>query len=304
LPGGQRQADRVDGGCGAGAAARGATGGASRCSGTARSAHHAGDVRILVGAADVVLCAGLLDVQDRHAQVAIVGQRCRDQLRQARIAEELLPAQLGGRRSRRRGRVGPVGRHRRGGPLVGGHHGTRRQRGGGRQQGNAQMHDLLHARSPAWAPAGTCLSCSCEYMRRCRSLPLKNLRTTTKNTGTISTARLVAVIMPPITPVPIARWPAEPAPVATVSGSTPRMNAIEVMMIGRKRRWQASSAASTRLLPCACRSFAYSMISTAFLAERPMIVIRPTLKYTSLGKPRKLAPSNAPMMPNGTTRMT
>ena len=45
--------------------------------------------------------------------------------------------------------------------------------------------------------------------------------------------------MPPITPVPIARWLAEPAPVASTSGSTPRMNAIEVMMIGRKRRCAA-----------------------------------------------------------------
>ena len=36
---------------------------------------------------------------------------------------------------------------------------------------------------------------------------------TTKNTGTRNTASTVAVIMPPITPVPIARWLAEPAPV-------------------------------------------------------------------------------------------
>ena len=82
------------------------------------------------------------------------------------------------------------------------------------------------------------------------------------------------------------------------------MKAIEVMMIGRKRRWQAASAASTRLLPWACRSFAYSMISTAFFADRPMMVIRPTLKYTSLGKPRRLAPSSAPTMPSGTTSTT
>jgi hypothetical protein len=45
-----------------------------------------------------------------------------------------------------------------------------------------------------------------------------------------------AVIMPPITPVPIARWLAEPAPVAITSGSTPQMKASEVIRIGRKRR--------------------------------------------------------------------
>jgi hypothetical protein len=39
-------------------------------------------------------------------------------------------------------------------------------------------------------------------------------RTTTKNTGTKNTASTVAVIMPPITPVPMARWLAEPAPLA------------------------------------------------------------------------------------------
>ena len=34
----------------------------------------------------------------------------------------------------------------------------------------------------------------------------------------------------------VARWLAEPAPLEMASGSTPRMKAKEVMMIGRKRR--------------------------------------------------------------------
>ena len=88
--------------------------------------------------------------------------------------------------------------------------------------------------------------------------------------------------MPPITPVPIERWLAEPAPLAMASGSTPSVKAIEVMMIGRKRRCAACSTASTALLPCACSSLANSMISTAFFADRPMMVISPILKYTSL----------------------
>lgn len=58
--------------------------------------------------------------------------------------------------------------------------------------------------------------------------------TTTKNTGTNTTAN-VAVIIPPITPVPIACWLAELAPVAIANGTTPRMNARDVMMIGRSR---------------------------------------------------------------------
>lgn len=49
--------------------------------------------------------------------------------------------------------------------------------------------------------------------------------TQTKQTGTNTTPSSVAPSMPPITPVPMARWLAAPAPVARVSGTTPRMNA-------------------------------------------------------------------------------
>ena len=108
------------------------------------------------------------------------------------------------------------------------------------------------------------------------------MRTTTKNTGTKITASTVPVSMPPTTPVPMARWLAEPAPVARNSGTTPSVKAMEVMMMGRNRRWAAASAASTTLLPWACRSLANSMIRMAFLADSPMMVISPTWKYTSL----------------------
>jgi hypothetical protein len=61
----------------------------------------AGDRRIhgrqRIGAADLVLGARLFDVEDRHAQVAVVGQRQFDQLLQARIGEEALPGDLRGR---------------------------------------------------------------------------------------------------------------------------------------------------------------------------------------------------------------
>jgi hypothetical protein len=46
-------------------------------------------------------------------------------------------------------------------------------------------------------------------------------------------ARAVAAIMPPITPVPIEWRLAEPAPVPIANGKTPKMNASEVMTIGR-----------------------------------------------------------------------
>ena len=51
--------------------------------------------------------------------------------------------------------------------------------------------------------------------------------------------------MPPKTTVPSDCWLAEPAPSAVKSGTTPRINAMEVIRIGRKRRRVASTAAST-----------------------------------------------------------
>jgi len=110
--------------------------------------------------------------------------------------------------------------------------------------------------------------------------------------------------MPPITAVPIARWLAEPAPVASASGKVPRMNASEVMRIGRKRKCAAASAASIGLLPSASRSFANSMIRMAFFAAKPMIVISPTWKYTSFARPRNIVASTTPSTPSGTTMIT
>ena len=82
------------------------------------------------------------------------------------------------------------------------------------------------------------------------------------------------------------------------------MKAIEVIRIGRKRRRQASSVASTRLMPPSCSLRANSMIRIAFLDDRPMMAIKPTLKYTSFGKPRSVTASTAPKMPSGTTSST
>ncbi|MNE98389.1 hypothetical protein D3C80_1968930 [compost metagenome] len=42
----------------------------------------------------------------------------------------------------------------------------------------------------------------------------------------------------------------------------------------------------------------------AFFAARPMMVIRPTLKYTSLGIPATITASTAPMAPMGTISIT
>ena len=110
--------------------------------------------------------------------------------------------------------------------------------------------------------------------------------------------------MPPITPKPMAAWLEAPAPEASASGTTPRMKASEVMTMGRKRSRAACSAACARLCPCACRSLANSTIRMAFLAARPMMVIRPTLKYTSLDRPTAEVASTDPSAPMGTISIT
>jgi hypothetical protein len=71
----------------------------------------------------------------------------------------------------------------------------------------------------------------------------------TKKSGTKKTARMVAENMPPMTPVPMAFWPPEPAPEEMANGMTPRMNASEVMRIGRNRWCAAFTVASVSSMP-------------------------------------------------------
>ena len=91
-------------------------------------------------------------------------------------------------------------------------------------------------------------------------------------------ARTVAVSMPPITPVPMSFWLAAPAPVEMARGVTPAMKASDVIRIGRRRRRAASLAASRGDLPARSAASANSTIRMAFLADRPMVVSRPTWK--------------------------
>ena len=89
---------------------------------------------------------------------------------------------------------------------------------------------------------------------------------------------LVANSMPANTPVPIECRLAAPAPLASISGSTPRMNANDVMRIGRSRSRAASTAASCSGMPCPRSSFANSTIRIAFFAASPTTAIMPTWK--------------------------
>jgi hypothetical protein len=78
-----------------------------------------------------------------------------------------------------------------------------------------------------------------------------------------------------ITAIPICWRETAPAPDAIASGTQPRMNANEVIRIGRSRRRAPFSAASTRGLPDSSSSFANSTIRIAFLAASPISITRP-----------------------------
>ena len=94
--------------------------------------------------------------------------------------------------------------------------------------------------------------------------------TATNNTGTKKIASSVAATMPENTVTPIEMRDAAPAPLDRISGTTPRMKANEVMMIGRRRSLAASIAALTASLPASSFILANSTIRIAFLAARPI----------------------------------
>ncbi len=82
--------------------------------------------------------------------------------------------------------------------------------------------------------------------------------------------------MPLNTVMPIDLRALAPAPLAITSGATPRMNANEVIRIGRNRARAASTAASRIGLPSCTRcSRATSTIRIAFFAESAISRIMP-----------------------------
>ena len=86
-------------------------------------------------------------------------------------------------------------------------------------------------------------------IRFCFILPVA-LYIITKKNGTSTIPMVTATIIPKNTPVPIACRLAEPGPVANTIGSIPRINANDVIRIGRKRNCAACMADSITSLPC------------------------------------------------------
>ena len=82
--------------------------------------------------------------------------------------------------------------------------------------------------------------------------------------------------MPLNTVMPIDLRALAPAPVASTSGTTPRMKANDVIRIGRNRARAASTAdSSSGLRSRTCSSSATSTIRMAFLADSAISRIMP-----------------------------
>ena len=85
----------------------------------------------------------------------------------------------------------------------------------------------------------------------------------------------LAASMPPNTAVPTALRLISAAPVATTSGSRPRMKAIEVIITARNRICDPSAAASRIESPASRCSLANSTIRMPFLAASAISTTRP-----------------------------
>ena len=85
-------------------------------------------------------------------------------------------------------------------------------------------------------------------------------------------AKTVAAVIPPKTVQPIVCLDTAPAPVDSMSGIIPKINAKEVIMMGRNLNLTASKVASSRFMPISTRSFANSTMRIAFFAARPIMV--------------------------------
>ena len=85
----------------------------------------------------------------------------------------------------------------------------------------------------------------------------------------------VAANIPPNTVQPIVLRDSAAAPAAKANGKTPRINANEVISIGRKRNLTADKVVYIRSIRASTRSFANSTIKIAFFAASPMSVIKP-----------------------------
>src|SRR5207244_3617535 len=110
--------------------------------------------------------------------------------------------------------------------------------------------------------------------------------------------------MPANTAVPSECRISAPAPVAMTSGKTPKMNANEVIRMGRRRSRDASTVASKRGLPSWCNCLANSTMRMAFLHANPTSTTRPICTKMSTDKCANSTPATEHKRQRGTTRTT
>src|SRR5207253_4119218 len=110
--------------------------------------------------------------------------------------------------------------------------------------------------------------------------------------------------MPEKTAVPSDLRISAPAPEATHKGTTPRMNANDVIRIGLRRSFDASLVASNTERPSMCNCLANSTTRIAFLHARPTSTTSPicTKMFSELLVYR--TPVSEHRTHNGTTSMT
>ena len=127
---------------------------------------------------------------------------------------------------------------------------------------------------------------------------------TKKKTGVRKMPNSVTPSMPLKTAVPSVRRISAPAPSASTSGTTPRMKANEVIMIGRSRSRQASSVASRPATPASRCCLANSTIRMAFLLASPTSTTKPICVKMLMSIRARATPAIEHSRHIGTTRIT
>src|SRR5438105_3406927 len=244
----------------------------------------------LIGPGDPQLGAGLLDARRRDQDVLVLRQRGANQIGDHGIGKDLRPVLVGQRLGAASLRAATIALRRLGGRtlVVGSDRAPSREQ----HQRPGPFHGV------GSGSVGSCAA-GCACPRR-----FANRSTSTNSTGMMKMAMAVAASMPVITTVPRICRAIAPAPVATQSGIMPKMNANEVMRIGRRRSRAPSSAASTSGLPFFSSSRANSTMRMAFLAARPMSIANPIWAKIPRSKLRSKRPRKAPRTATGTDRST
>ena len=86
---------------------------------------------------------------------------------------------------------------------------------------------------------------------------------------------VVAATMPPSTVQPMVERAIPLAPVASANGTTPKINASDVITIGRRRSFTACKVAGNNAIPLSTLSLANSTIRIPFLVIRPISIMIP-----------------------------